>query len=306
MASKPSRTLIWGSMMANGFGTPFFLSARKWNCWMKLSRIKRLRKTRTQRYVFPCSLWNAEMPQSSVFPCFILSFPMPLAWYPFWCCSDHSCLLTISLQAEQTSKHTHWRADPCKAEQHPDANREIMLHEIHTLLYISLGAIFKGSHFQTGLHESLPSYGLSHLDSCILPCCQNKLLDRCCLSKLGKPLFSCCNTSTKKNTLYHWAFLCFRYIFNISISYLFRKLIQFLILEMSGILSIPLAKEHSLVATRWMMSPSPMETRLDTEHHTIHSCNCWTDHKNWITERLSNWHIKRKRLKGKQCITCFL
>lgn len=149
-------------------------------------------------------------------------------------------------------------------------------------------------------------YGLSHPDSCILPCCQNKLLDRCCLSKLRKSVFSCCNISMKKK-LCHWALICFRHIFNIPISYLFRKLIQFLILEMSGVLSIPLAEEHSLVATRWTMSPLAY---WDNAGHSTTPfaprTYFWTDYKNQITERLSNWHINIKRLKGKQCITSFL
>lgn len=196
------------------------------------------------------------------FPALFSPFPCPFAWYPFWCHSDRSCLLTITLQAEQTSKHTHGRADPCKTEQHPDAN-----HEEHFLDHVTRDpyrALYQlGRGFQKISFPDRPTWVTSstrwvmgcHIQTAAF---SHAVRINCWTGVASLSLgnqYSVVATYLWRKKLCHWALLCFRHIFNIPISYLFRKLIQFLILEMSGVLSIPLAEEHSLVATRWTMSP---------------------------------------------------
>lgn len=189
-----------------------------------MSRIKWLRKTRTQRCLFPFSTehWNVlKLFSLSLFS----SLLCPFAWYPCWCCPRHFSLLITTLQTEHTSKWVQCRADSCKAGPYPDANCEkhtfwITLYEFQSALSVSLGVIFWGSHFWTSLHDLQHfqyqmSYGwqllLKHL--CLLPWLQNKSLNRSCLSKLGKSLFSCCNASVrikKHKPLHCWAFFPFR------------------------------------------------------------------------------------------------
>lgn len=161
MASKPSRTLIWGSTVAKGFGTPLFLSARKWNCWTEAEQNKMAEENKNSEIcvpLFSMECWNALKLCFSLLYSLLSRAPLhdthsgatlivPVFWpSPFRLsrpASIHTEELTLARQSNTlmlTMKNTSW----------------ITLHEIHTVLYISLGVVFKRSHFHTGLPESLP------------------------------------------------------------------------------------------------------------------------------------------------------
>lgn len=142
MASKPSRKLIRVSTVAKGFGTPLFLSARKWNCWMEAEQNKMAEENKNSEIcvpLFSMERWNASKLCFSLLYSLLSHAPLhdthpaaalitPAFWpspsrlsRPAHMHTEELTLARLSNTLMLTMKNTSW----------------IMLQEIHSLLYIS-------------------------------------------------------------------------------------------------------------------------------------------------------------------------